>query len=243
MQILTSGCGITYSRQQHKTWANVLQTLGCNIIDVSGPAVSNQWILNKVILKLHTATNIDMVIIQLSGLEKLDVEVDHLRIQSLVVPDDVRNFVIQDDQSVTKGNDISEGGTWPSSGSQQHESKQLWRKWLFSPKLELENIICKLLLLSDYCNQRQIKLYVFHGYALPWTEEQKLQLKNIIVNLNDDFYTDYQQSPYYKLHDFTYDNSVPCLPYMVKLATKISEFLPLQIQHRLSKITPFYDQQ
>ena len=243
MQILTSGCGMTYSCQQHKTWANVLKTLGCNIIDVSGPAVSNHWILNKAIQKLYNSTDIDTVIIQLSKLEKLDVEVDNLRIQDLVVPDDIRNFVIQDDQSVTKGDDISEGGTWPSSSSQQHESKQLWRKWLFSPKLELEDLMCKLLLLSDYCNQRQIKLYVFHGYALPWTDEQKLHLKNIIVNLNDDFYTNYHRSPYYKLHDFTNNNSVPCLPYMVELAVKISEFLPLQIQHRLSKVKPFYDQQ
>jgi hypothetical protein len=49
-KILISGCGFSFSKQERKTWVNVLKSVGVNIVDVGGPAVSNQWILNKTFI-------------------------------------------------------------------------------------------------------------------------------------------------------------------------------------------------
>jgi hypothetical protein len=53
LKILVSGCGITYSKQKVQTWPNIFRLLGCTIVDVGGPAVSNQWIINKTFLELQ----------------------------------------------------------------------------------------------------------------------------------------------------------------------------------------------
>ena len=46
--ILISGCGISYSKQAKPTWVKVLQLCKLPIIDLGGPAVSNEYILNKL---------------------------------------------------------------------------------------------------------------------------------------------------------------------------------------------------
>jgi hypothetical protein len=95
-KILVSGCGITYSKQKIKTWSNILQLTGCTIVDVGGPAVSNQWIINKTLLELQLQPDIKTAVVQLSSLGKLDVYVDQKRIDQLVIKDPLRNFIIDE---------------------------------------------------------------------------------------------------------------------------------------------------
>jgi hypothetical protein len=219
---LISGCGISWSGQERKTWVNICKASGAKVVDVGGPAVSNQWILNKVITELNS-NMFDCVIIQLTSLLKLDVEINQERYNELVATDSVRNFTYQ--------------GIWPSSASTDHISKQMNYKWLASPILELEDIFCKLILLDHFCKQKGIKLYVFQGYELPWTPEQKNNLIDIIQNLDKDFYSDYLNSAHYQFHD--HSNSVPCLSYQFYLARQIAQqcfpILLDKIEHILAK--------
>ena len=140
-KILVSGCGITFSNQKLKTWPNILQLAGCTVIDVGGPAVSNQWIINKTFLGLQKYPDVKTAIVQLTTLGKLDVEVDLERIDALVKPDPLRNFIIDKNLQVKSGNQIENTGTWPSSGSTHHESKKHWYKWLFSPALDRKSVV------------------------------------------------------------------------------------------------------
>ena len=202
---LISGCGISFSGQERKTWVNILKVSGVNLVDVGGPAVSNQWILNKTTLELLD-NQYDTVIIQLSSIGKLDVETSNERYNELIVNDSIRNFTYE--------------GIWPSSVSADHLSKQLYYKWLYSPALETEDLVCKLVLLQDWCTQRNIDLYVFQGYAIPWTNKQKELLSNIIYDLDTDLYSDYPNSEHYQFHD--HKNTVPCLSYQFVLAKMIA---------------------
>lgn len=203
-KFLISGCGISWSGQERKTWVNILRAAGLKITDVGGPAVSNQWILNKAILELWNS-HYDTVIIQLTSLGKLDVEVNSERIAELVNKDSIRNFTYK--------------GVWPSSASDDHESKKLYYKWLASPNLEIEDITCKLLLLSMLCKKNNINLYVYQGYDIPWSIEQKNLLADILVDSNS-LYNDYPNSIHYQYHD--HSNTVPCLSYQFELAKRIS---------------------
>jgi len=224
--LLVSGCGITYNSSSHKTWTPVLRAVGYNIIDVSGPAVSNQWILNKTLLKLLSVDcKIDAVIIQLTNLGKLDVTVDVARANELVKQDPLRNFIIHPDFRVTKTDEFKDFSVWPSSVSQHHVSKQLWAKWLCSPLLELEDVFCKLVLLSTYCKDKQIPLYVIQGYKLPWQPAQIDIVKSIITNFHSDVYSEYEQSVYYQYHDFNNSNSVPCFQFQIELARQVAQLL------------------
>jgi hypothetical protein len=204
-RILISGCGLSFSGQERKTWANIFKVAGIKMTDVGGPAVSNQWILNKVILELW-ANRHDTVIIQLTGLGKLDVEVNDERHAELVINDPIRNFVYQN--------------VWPSSVSNTHLSKQLYYKWLSSPNLETEDLVCKLLLLKCMCDQFDIDLHVFQGYLIPWNDQQKELLDGIIYDLDSDLYSAYPNSEHYQFHDHT--NTVPCLSYQFFLAKTIA---------------------
>ena len=47
-KILTSGCGLSWSKQDRPTWVNVLKLCGVEIDDQAGPAISNQLILNNI---------------------------------------------------------------------------------------------------------------------------------------------------------------------------------------------------
>ena len=106
-KFLVSGCGFSWSGQERKTWVNILRAVGVDLVDVGGPAVSNQWIINRAFQQL-LANQFDHVIIQLTSLGKLDVEINAER-QHLVNNDSLRNFVVD--------------GIWPSSHSQEHPAK------------------------------------------------------------------------------------------------------------------------
>lgn len=228
--ILISGCGITYHSKKHKTWTVIFKSLGANIIDVSAPAVSNQWILNKSFLQLKNNGSIDVVVIQLTNLGKLDVWVDQARIDELVKNDTSRNFIVQPDFSIICFDDIKDmdflpDSIWPSSASLEHFSKKNWQKFLYSPYLEIEDIFCKLLLLDDYCQKRNIKLLVFQGYDLPWRPEHVEPMSSIIKNLGQSLYTEYRKSPRYDHHDHSNRNSVPCFQYQIDIAEKIARYI------------------
>jgi hypothetical protein len=239
--ILVNGCGITYSKQKHKTWVNFLQFIGCDIIDASGPAVSNQWIINKTFLGLLEHPDIKTAVVQLTNLGKLDVEVDLEKIEHLVRPDPLRNFIIDFTNQVKSGDQIGDFGVWPSSVSTFHSSKQHWRKWLYSPGLEKEDLHCKLLLLDNFCKQNNIKLYVYQGYSIDWSSEQLIQLQHIIKNINSDFYSVYKKSCHYQSHDFVNQNSVPGIGYQLELAQLIGNELPQWVQEKLLKFKLAYD--
>lgn len=221
-KILTSGCGFSFSRQIRKTWINVLKSVGTNIIDVSGPAVSNQWIINKAFLKLLESQDITTVVLQLTSIGKLDVEVDAQRQLELVDTDSIRNFTINN--------------VWPSSHSTDHESKKLYQQWLFSPGLETEDLVCKLLLLHSWCQINQIELLILQAYSIPWTPVHLDQLKNIIVNLNDPMYSQYKNSAQYRHHDFLDQNTVPCLEYQTEVAKYVSNLVDPIFLPRVEKI-------
>ncbi len=206
-------------RSDKKTWVNILKTLGSNIVDVGGPAVSNQWILDRAIERITQASDITHAIIQLTSLGKLDVEVDQERIDELVTPDSLRNFTIQ--------------GVWPSSASQEHQSKQLWDKWLSSPGLELRSICCKLVLLSYWCRSYNIELVVFQGYDLPWTQDQQSQLCGILDFDAAPAVSEYHQSDLYQYHDHDNQNTVPCLEFQLELAFRVSQYIDSVLHQRV----------
>ncbi len=219
-KILTSGCGVSWSGQSKKTWVNVLKTLGGNIVDVGGPAVSNQWVLDRAIEHMTQTNNITHAIIQLTSLGKLDVEVDQERINELVTPDSLRNFVIQ--------------GVWPSSVSLEHQSKKLWDKWLSSPSLELQSICCKLVLLAHWCSSHNIELVVFQGYTLPWNDIQKSQLCSILNFDIDPAVPEYHASDFYQWHDYSKQNTVPCLEFQIELAHRVSKKIDSVLHDRVT---------
>ena len=241
IKILVSGCGITYTKQRYKTWANILKLVGCDIVDVSKPAVSNQWIINKTFLELQKNTGINTVLVQLTALGKLDVEVGVDRIHELVKSDPLRNFIIDKDLHVLSGDQIGDWGIWPSSTSGYHESKKYWRKWLFSPTLEKEDVYCKLLLLDVFCKERNIKLCVYHGYGIDWDFTQHSTLQYLIKSIDENFYSVYQESSHYQNHDHHKQNSVPCLGYQHELAQTIAKELPMDLQHKILKFKSTYD--
>ena len=218
-KILTSGCGVSWSGQSKKTWVNILKTLGANIQDVGGPAVSNQWVLDQPINHLIRNTDITHVVIQLTDLDKLDVEATPERMSELVVPDSLRNFTVQ--------------GIWPSSDSQEHESKQLWAKWLSSPGLELQSMCGKLVLLNHWCRSHNIELVVFQGYDLSWTPDQQSQLCKIINFDVAPAVSEYRASDFYLWHDHDNHNTVPCLEFQFQLASRISQRLDSLLHDRV----------
>ena len=218
-KLLISGCGLSYSGQERKTWVRVFKTLGVKLHDVGGPAVSNQWIVNKAFTELLN-NDYDKVIVQLTSIGKLDVEVDEERIRELVVNDTIRNFTYN--------------GVWPSSASEEHESKKLWAKWLYSPQLEVEDLFCKLVLLKNFCDTKNIQLYVFQGYPIPWSEKQKDHLKNLIIDIDDWLYRAYPDSEHYQFHD--HSNSVPSLSYQIVLARYIAQKCGIDIENKIHKL-------
>lgn len=221
-KILVSGCGLSWSGTHKKTWVNALKVLGHDIIDTGGPAVSNQWILDKAVLRLLEQDKISTVIIQLTSLCKLDVSVDQLRQKELVETDPLRNFVID--------------GVWPSSSSEHHPAKKAYNQWLVSPDLELQSILVKLLLLDYYCQQNQIDLYVFQGYPLSWTKDQQKILGDIL-DINYNAHDHYHASDHYQYHDHQDHNTIPNIAFQMELAEKISKAcgFPLERLHKLTK--------
>jgi len=220
---LVSGCGFSFGGQARKTWVNVLKSVGVNIVDVGGPAVSNQWILNQAFLKLLEDDSINQVILQLTSTGKLDVEVDPQRQAELVDTDSLRNFTFR--------------GIWPSSHSVDHESKRLYNQWLTSPGLETQDVFCKIMLLQDWCQSRRIEFTVLQGYAISWTNQQQIALSSIIPNISDPLYDQYKRSEFYKYHDHPGQNTVPCEQYQIDLAASICQRIDPVFLPRIERIS------
>ena len=207
-KILTSGCGITFPGER-PTWVNVLKICGLNVKDLSGPAISNTLILNQLITECNK-TRYDYVICQLTSKKKLDIELnDHNK--KYMDGDPLRNF--------------SYKGFWPSSVGADNDIKRMYYKYLYSPKLDEDDTILKLMLLQHICKQHQSELFIMQGYEMHWTNKM---IKNINMDLNFVIENDYKQSKFYSTHDFTDSNTVPNKLYQIHLAKYINEnFLQL----------------
>jgi hypothetical protein len=201
-KLLVSGCGITYTGQPARTWATIVKLAGIEVIDVSGPAVSNQWIINRAFLAMQADSEIKHAVIQLTALGKLDVEIDQARQKELVEPDSIRNFAVD--------------GVWPSSASTDHASKALWRQWLFSPGLEQQDLVVKLTLLHHWCQQQGIKLTVIQGYDLHWKPTDPVH--DLITNSNWDIMSDYKSTKWYQSPSKL---DVPVIEYQWELAVQL----------------------
>lgn len=218
-EILVSGCGISWSGQTKKTWVSVLKAVGAKIIDVGGPAVSNQWIINSAadyVLSESPA----VVIIQLTSIGKLDVEVTTERVNELVTTDSIRNFTFKN--------------IWPSSASLDHPAKQLWHKWLYSPALEITDIRIKLSLLKEFLKSKNIDFFVFLGYNIR-PEHNLKNFLNLITLPEFVIYEDYMASDCFKKCQYK-GNHVPELEYQIELATKINQICQLGADERLNKL-------
>jgi hypothetical protein len=218
-KLLVSGCGLTFSGQQAKTWVNILSLAGADITDVGGPAVSNQWIINRAFLQLEADTDIRQAVIQLTSIGKLDVEVNDERIETLVEPDTIRNFTVDN--------------VWPSSASIEHPSKQLWKQWLFSPKLEQQDVICKLRLLKHWCNTHDVKLTVIQGYKMFWDKDQQAQLASVIDNIEYNIMDHYQGTEWYNSHG---NIDVPVIGFQFEIARVVAQQVDVGLVDRVEKI-------
>lgn len=225
-KILVSGCGISWSQQQHRTWVNVLQSLAVDCTDVAGPAISNQTIVNRVVDCLLDSDQFDAVVVQLTSAGKLDVEITPERQSELVDSDPIRNFTHQ--------------GVWPSSHSLTHPAKASWHKWLYSPTLELQDLCQKLVLLSHWCLTHQIQLIVIQGYHIPWTAKQHQQLEPIITDIDQNIYNWYQTSSQYQHYDCTNHNTVPGIEFQIELAEYFLTRLGIDHQEKIKKLKQFY---
>jgi|TARA_B100000519_G_C14204398_1_gene419548 hypothetical protein len=207
-KILTSGCGITFPGER-PTWVNVLKICGLNVKDLSGPAISNTLILNQLITECNK-TRYDYVICQLTSKKKLDIELnDHNK--KYMDGDPLRNF--------------SYKGFWPSSVGADNDIKRMYYKYLYSPKLDEDDTILKLMLLQHICKQHQSELFIMQGYEMHWTNKM---IKNINMDINFVIENDYKQSKFYSTHDFTNSNTVPNKLYQIHLAKYINQnFLQL----------------
>ena len=226
--ILVNGCGITFGSEAIRSWPKILSLLGTPVIDISAPAISNQWIVDRTAEHLLKNTDVDQVIIQLTGLNKLDVEIkDNKRQLELVDADSLRNFTWK--------------GVWPSSSSQEHPSKKLYNEYLYSPELLSKELAVKLAMLDFWCQQHDVKLHVYQGYAIPWTVTDLELVTNIIKNINEPWYQEYKESSTYQLHDHTNGNTVPCIEYGFVLAEQLAKVLGLD-SDKIKNLSTLYAQ-
>lgn len=220
-KILTSGCGISWSRQERPTWVNVLKICGVDVDDRGGPAISNQLILNKMI-EAVLDNNYSHAVCQLTSTGKLDIEITNEKREQLMVQDPIRNF--------------KHGNYWPSSASDDHQSKQLYYEYLYSPTLEQKDIVYKWLLLKKICDEKSIKLHTILGYKINWKEDVPYKL--IDTDHGWAVYEDYTQGQFYKFHDHSLGikNTVPNKHFMISLAERINkDFLKFDIEQKLSR--------
>jgi hypothetical protein len=225
---LISGCGISWSGQDKKTWVKILKIAGAEIVDLGGPAVSNQWIINQIAAAVMDRTDVSRVILQLTSLGKLDVAVNDERLRELVCSDSVRNFTFQ--------------GIWPSSGSVEHESKRLWHRWLYSPRLEIQDLAVKLRLLDSYCKSVNIEMIVIQGYEIPWQEHGYHHIETLIDTATKSLYQQYLASERYQHHDHALKNTVPELGWQINLASSMCERFWPCLMHRMQRISrSFYE--
>ena len=201
-KVLVSGCGITFSGER-PTWTKVLWLSGVAMVDVSGPAISNYIILNNLLEQLYTQKDFSHVICQLTSMGKLDVQLQDNN-RWLMEQDSIRNFEFQ--------------GYWPSSGSTEHAVKRNWKDYLYSPKMEEQDIIFKLLLLQDLCILKKIPLMIVQGYPIQWTNPliDCIQISDYII------YEAYKQDDSYCEDDHSLKNNVPMKEFQIKLARKFN---------------------
>ncbi len=201
-KILTSGCGITFPGER-PTWVNVFKICGLDITDLSGPAISNTLILNQLITELYK-NQYNYVICQLTSKKKLDIELNKNN-KSLMENDSLRNF--------------SYKGYWPSSLSTEHEAKQSYYRYLYSPTLDEEDTILKLLHLQNICKETKTELYIIQGYDMNWANNL---INEVCMDKNFVIQKDYKNSKLYEKHDFTNENTVPNKFYQIELAKYIN---------------------
>lgn len=226
-KLLISGCGFSWGRQQRKTWVNVLRASGADITDTGGPAVSNQWIINRAFMSMLEQPY-DHVIIQLTSIGKLDVEILGNRYRDLVATDSLRSFMVD--------------GIWPSSHSTEHPAKSLYNEFLMSPGLETQELYCKLLMLEDWCRTRNIALTVLQAYEIPWSDQQRAGLAHLVNHMEMPLYEQYEQSRHYEHHDHKNHNRVPCVDYHCDVAMYVAMRAVPEIVHRLTSIQETYKQ-
>lgn len=225
-KILVNGCGLTFGQQEIKGWPKILTAIGVNVVDLSGPAVSNQWIVDRTTEYLLQYNDVHAVVLQLTNVDKLDVKIDPERKSTLVDTDSNRNFIWKD--------------IWPSSVSIDHPSKELYFKHLYSPELLTKELAIKLTLLNFWCQQHNIELYIYQGYSIPWSHSDLDLIKELILNLDEPWGIEYKNSDFYKGHDFSNQNSVPCIEYAFWLADRVVKKLKLPVADRLAKIQQAY---
>jgi len=225
-KVLVNGCGLTFGSEAIRAWPQVLAAVGADIVNLSAPAVSNQWIVDRTAEYLLTHRDIDAAVIQLTSINKLDVEICNNRLQDLIEPDSLRNFTWQ--------------GVWPSSVSAEHVSKQLYYEHLYSPMLLTKELAVKLALLNYWCQHSGIELLIYQGYAIPWTADDLDLVSGVIQNLDLPWATEYKSSNHYKNHNFSNSNTVPCQTWFVDRALHISQRLNLEVGQKVLKIQQHY---
>tara|TARA_B100001057_G_scaffold495785_1_gene595606 strand:- start:1242 stop:1901 length:660 start_codon:yes stop_codon:yes gene_type:complete len=214
-KILISGCGITFAGER-PTWSKVLDIAGYDITDVSGPAISNQLIINNLLEKVYE-NNFDHVICQLTTFGKLDVEINENN-QWLRDEDTLRNFTYN--------------GYWPSSHSEDSQIKSDYYKYLYSPSLEEQDTIFKLLLLQTKCSESNTKLHIIQGYHIDW--KNKL-VDKLDIDKGFNIYDMYKDSDFYDRHDHSNQNTVPNKFFQVHLARHIAKNYLMEVKTTLEK--------
>ena len=228
--ILTSGCGITFAQQGRPSWTKVLRVCGVEVIDAGGPAVSNEYILNKTIECLTSLQSpVKHVICQLTGLGKLDIDVEGMAYEhrtQLTQTDNMRNFVWD--------------GVWPSSTSKITNIKKDYYKWIYSERLEIQSIIIKLSLIDKICKEMKVPLTILQGYFIPWKNVKSQTYTTILDNLAFDknfvIQDYYETTKCYEYHDSRNGNNLPNKQFAVHFAKKMNkDFLHFDIEHKLEK--------
>jgi hypothetical protein len=227
-KILVNGCGLTFGNSNVKSWPKILSAVGVDVVNLSAPAVSNQWIMDRTAEYLFNDTDIDAVIVQLTNINKLDVQIDDQRFKELVESDSLRNFVWH--------------GVWPSSSSNEHISKQLYYQHLYSPELLTKELAIKCKMLEFWCRQHSIELYVYQGYAIPWTDSDLKLIEILIKNIELPWGDEYVTGEFYKFHNFESKNTVPCIEYFFHRAKDLANTLNLPVLDKLEILINAYNQ-
>lgn len=220
MTVLVSGCGISFGKGQLPTWVKVLKICKVLIDDQTGPGITNDLICNLLIDNiLSNKKQYTHVICQLTNFKKLDVELNKDNIE-VMKNDSLRNHSWFD--------------YWPSSVSEDHISKQLYYKFLYSPKLEQKNLAIKLILLEKICKEKNLPLLVILG--TPLKLDDPLFDKLTCLDLNFNIIDDYKQNEYYRFHNKDQISITPNKFYQIHLASKINkDFLKFNIDNKINK--------
>ena len=220
MTVLVGGCGISFAKGQLPTWVKVLKLCKVSIDDQTGPGITNDLICNLLIDSiLSNKKQYTHVICQLTSFKKLDVELNKDNVE-VMKNDSLRNYSWFD--------------YWPSSVSKDHISKQLYYKFLYSPKLEQKNLAIKLILLEKICKEKNLPLLIILG--TPLKLDDPLFDKLTCLDLNFNIIDDYKQNEYYRFHNKDQIVITPNKFYQIHLASRINkEFLKFNIDNKINK--------